>query len=82
MGKQHESNTVCCRVPSLLESTLRPSFGSGPMLQIYITGYNTLFLFVLSAVLYGVVCAPSVMRWACVPQLHDAMTAQTLLMTA
>eukprot|EP00892_Ulva_mutabilis_P010723 jgi/Ulvmu1/8022/UM004_0259.1 len=41
-------------IPSLLESTLRPSFGSGPFLQAYITGYNTLFLFVLSAVVYGV----------------------------
>jgi hypothetical protein len=41
-------------VPSLLERTLTPPNG-GPLLQLYISGYNTVFLFVLAAFFYGVV---------------------------
>lgn len=37
------------------------------MLQIYITGYNTLFLFVLTAVVYGVVCSDPDVRGSRIP---------------
>ncbi|GAB4819498.1 hypothetical protein N2152v2_006544 [Parachlorella kessleri] len=40
-------------LPGLLESVFRPPMG-GPGLQIYITGYNTIFLYVLFCVAYGV----------------------------
>lgn len=40
------------------------------MLQIYITGYNTLFLFVFSAVVYGVVCPHRFMLYASVSSVH------------
>ena len=47
-----------CRLPSILESTLRPSMSGGPALQLYITCYNTIFLFILVAVVYGMVWPP------------------------
>lgn len=40
-------------LPSILESTFRPAVSGGPGLQLYITCYNTIFLFILVAVVYG-----------------------------
>ena len=45
-------------MPSLLERTGSPPLG-GPFLQLYISGYNTIFLFILVAFFYGVVRALS-----------------------
>lgn len=45
-------------VPSLLESTFRVQPGGGAGLSIYITGYNSIFLFIFVCVVYAVVRAP------------------------
>ena len=50
---------LVCRLPSILESTFRPAVSGGPGLQLYITCYNTIFLFILVAFFYGVVRALS-----------------------
>lgn len=49
---------LVCRLPSILESTFRPAVSGGPGLQLYITCYNTIFLFILVAVVYGMVRLP------------------------
>ncbi|KAL4856315.1 hypothetical protein ACK3TF_003128 [Chlorella vulgaris] len=40
-------------LPGLLEGVFRPPTG-GPGLQVYISGYNTIFLFLFACVAYGV----------------------------
>jgi Chloroplast import apparatus Tic20-like len=42
-------------IPSLLESTFRPPIDSGIGLQLYITTYNSIFLFIFVGVIYAVV---------------------------
>ncbi len=42
-----------CRLPGLFETIIRPPM-SGPGLQIYITLYNTIWLFVAVCVAYGI----------------------------
>lgn len=41
-------------LPGLIESVLRVRPMGGPGLQLYITGYNTIFIFIFACVLYGV----------------------------
>jgi hypothetical protein len=45
---------VLCSIPSLLERTASPPSG-GILLQLYVSGYNTVFLFVVAAFAFGVV---------------------------
>jgi hypothetical protein len=58
------SSRAVCSLPSILESTLRPSLSGGPGLQLYVTCYNTIFLFILAAVIYGMVRPPCVIAWS------------------
>ena len=41
-------------LPGLIESVLRVRPMGGPGLQLYITGYNTIFIFIFACVVYGV----------------------------
>jgi hypothetical protein len=54
-------HSLACSVPSLLERG-----GAGPsdgvLLQLYISGYNTVFLFVFASFVYGVVRACALPR--------------------
>ena len=61
-------------MPGLLESILRPPM-SGPGLQIYITLSNTIFLFLLASVSYGVGSC-LVGQTARLPIVADAADAQ------
>lgn len=45
---------VCCSLPSVVESIIKAPQG-GPLVQLYITGYNTIFLFIFVACAYGMV---------------------------
>lgn len=45
---------LSCRLPGLFENLFRPP-SSGPGLQVYISAYNTIWLFVFVCVAYGVV---------------------------
>ena len=90
-------DTLCltgCRVPSLLERTSSPPTG-GPLLQLYVSGNNTVFLFVLAACAYGVVrlcllfahCCRSALlaQGRCSARVHTApenLSATTSMMCA
>lgn len=41
-------------LPGLIESVLQVRPMGGPGLQLYITGYNTIFIFIFACVAYGV----------------------------
>ncbi len=45
---------LLCSLPGVLENVLRPPLG-GPGLAIYMTIYNTIWLFTFASVAYGVV---------------------------
>ncbi|PRW39238.1 TIC 20- chloroplastic [Chlorella sorokiniana] len=61
-------------LPGLIESIVRPPMG-GPGLQIYITLYNTIFLFLFACVAYGMgSCATG--QTARLPIVADAADAQ------
>lgn len=61
-------------LPGLIESIVRPPMG-GPGLQVYITLYNTIFLFLFACVAYGMgSCATG--QTARLPIVADAADAQ------
>ncbi len=62
-------------LPGLLEGVFKVRPMGGPGLQLYITGYNTIFIFIFACVAYGV-GASLAGRTARLPIVAEAADAQ------
>lgn len=66
-GREERLRGVSVRsLPSLVENLFRPAL-SGPGLQLYITCYNTIWIFVFASVVYAVVRTPPICRHPSIP---------------
>ena len=75
LGLSLTSACVPRSLPGLLESVLHLQPMGGPGLQLYITGYNTIFLFLFACVAYGV-AGSLAGKPARLPFIADAADAQ------